>query len=190
MEKAKTIVMLVAGVLVGGGLGLFLLFGLGLGGFGAQNQPASGGGAPNPAGPNVNQPAPTFELATLDSGALDLADLRGQVVLLNFWATWCGPCRLEMPLFEDLQQQTGDRLKVVAVNADEPDAQVQAFVDELGLTFTVGLDPGQAIGDLYRVRVFPTTFLIDEAGIVRVQHLGVLDEGQLSVYLTELGVLE
>lgn len=182
--------MLLAGLLIGAGLGLFILLGLGAGGVWQAEQTSSGGGAPNPAGPAVHQPAPDFALQTLDARTVDVTSLRGNVVLINFWATWCGPCRLEMPVFQQYHERYGDRLKILAVNADETPEEVRAFVDELGFTFDVLLDPGQQVGDLYRVRVFPTTFLVDEEGTVRVQHLGIMDESQLTNYLEDLGVVE
>jgi peroxiredoxin len=79
-------------------------------------------------------------------------------------------------------------LSVLAVNFDEPADDVQSFVDELGLTFDVLLDPGAKIQDLYRVRGYPTTFLVDTEGIPQVQHIGLMTEEQLDGYLSQLGV--
>jgi hypothetical protein len=95
-----------------------------------------------------------------------------------------------MPLLEKYHQQYGDRFTLLAVNDSEPAEAVQAYVDELGLTFPVLLDPYGRIDDVYRVRAFPTTFFVDADGVIRFQHIGSLDENQLLGYLKELGVVE
>ncbi len=137
---------------------------------------------------SVDASAPNFELVSLSGDKVQLEDFQGQVVLLNFWATWCGPCRLEMPAFQERTETFADDLKVVAVNFDEPTDDVQAFVDELGLTFKVLLDPGAEIQRLYQVRGYPTSYFIDAEGVVRVLHIGVMTDSQLDDYLADLGI--
>jgi len=136
----------------------------------------------------LDGPAPTFELESLSGDQIRFEDYGEQVVLLNFWATWCGPCRLEMPAFQDRFKQYNDELQVVAVNFDEPKHEVQNFVDELGLTFDILLDPGGEIQRLYQVRGYPTSYFIDADGVVRIIHIGLMTEGQLDDYLSELGI--
>lgn len=187
--KRKDLLLVLAGLLVGAGLGIFLYFGLGLGrrdSAGLQ-QPS---GRALVASPVIGAPAPNFELNNLAGDPVRLSDQQGKVVLINFWATWCGPCRLEMPAIEQRFRQLGPKFTVLAVNFAEPASLVQAFVDELGLTFAVLLDPDAAVQDLYRVRAYPTSFLVDEQGIIRVQHLGIMSEDQLDGYLEELGVTQ
>lgn len=121
--------------------------------------------------------APDFALPTLRGAAIHLADLQGKVVLLNFWATWCVPCRTEMPAIEALYQRYKNRgLEVLAVNMDKlaPEA-VGAFVKEVGVTFPIVLDPSWTTARAYRVRGLPTTLLIDRAGNVVTQELGERD---------------
>jgi peroxiredoxin len=139
------------------------------------------------ASPEKGAQAPEFSLETLEGGSLSIADLRGQVVLVNFWATWCGPCRLEMPALQARFENTD--LAVLAVNFDESPEQVQAFVDELGLTFPTLLDPGGDTQLLYQVRGYPTSYLIDEEGTIQIVHIGFMNDDQLDGYLTELGLL-
>lgn len=136
----------------------------------------------------VGETAPDFRLLSLSGEQVQLEDFRGQTVLLNFWATWCGPCRLEMPAFQERSETFAGDLKVVAVNFDEPEADVQAFVDELGLTFEILLDPGAEIQRLYQVRGYPTSYFIDAEGVVRILHIGVMTDGQLDDYLADLGI--
>lgn len=133
------------------------------------------------------QPAPDFTATTLDGTTIRLSDLRGHPVALNFWATWCGPCRLEMPELEAAQaryRETG--LMILAINAGEDAEVVQAYLDELGLTLTVVLDPEGAILDLYEVRALPTTVWIDGEGFIRAEHLGPLDATRIDQYMGEL----
>lgn len=131
--------------------------------------------------------APDFRLRTLDGDIVQLSDYRGQVVLVNFWATWCAPCRQEMP---DIQQRFEEgNFAVLAVNFNEDPELVSAFVDELGLSFPVLLDPGAAIQKVYQVRGYPTSFFIDEEGVIRIMHLGIMDAATLDANLQAMGVL-
>ncbi len=122
-------------------------------------------------------PAPDFTLPTLSGAPIRLADLRGHVVLLNFWATWCVPCRTEMPSLEALYQRQKDAgLAVLAVNLDMlSTAGVEAFVQEVAVTFPIVLDPSWSTAQVYRVVGLPTTYLIDRAGNVVVREVGERD---------------
>ena len=95
-----------------------------------------------------------------------------------------------MPAIQDRYYKYGSELALLAVNFDEPPEDVQAFVDELGLTFPVLLDPGGEVQDLYRVRGYPTTYLVDPDGVVQVAHIGFMTEGQIDRYLEQVGVGE
>ncbi|WP_245286789.1 redoxin domain-containing protein [Bradyrhizobium sp. ARR65] len=128
--------------------------------------------------PNLTSfPAPDFTLPTLSGAQVRLSDLRGKVVLLNFWVTWCGSCRAEMPTIDALYRRYNNRgLEVLAINLDAATtSKVQAFVGELGVTFRVGLDPSSSIARTYRVAGLPTTYLIDRVGNVVVQEIGARD---------------
>jgi cytochrome c biogenesis protein CcmG/thiol:disulfide interchange protein DsbE len=114
--------------------------------------------------------APDFELATLDGGSIRLADLRGKVVLLNFWATWCPPCKAEMPDLDALHRAYGETqgLVVLGVNLQEPVDTVAPFVRDRNLSFPILLDTdGRVTSDLFHVRPLPTTFIIDRQGYIR-----------------------
>ena len=185
--KRKDVLVLVAGLIVGVGLGVLIFFGTGNGKrlFGAQEIAAGKSLSTSPA---IGSPAPDFELTNLAGARIRLSELRGTVVLINFWATWCGPCRLEMPAIQERYERYHPELAVLAVDFDEPAGEVQKFVDELGLTFEVLLDPGAKVQDLYRVRGYPTTYLLDTEGIVQVHHIGLMTEEQLDRYLAQVGV--
>ena len=108
-----------------------------------------------------------FELPDLAGASRRLSDFKGKVVFLNFWATWCGPCRFEMPSMEKLYQRfNGKGLEIVAVNLQEDRKSVQSYVDELGLSFPVLLDTTGRIGATYGARSIPITYLVDRKGNV------------------------
>jgi peroxiredoxin len=119
--------------------------------------------------------APDFTLETLDGQAIALSDLQGQVVLINFWASWCLPCREEMPAIQQVYEQYRDQgFVVLAVNLQEQDAQVVAFVDQLELTFSVLMDRDGDVFERYRVMALPSTFFVDRAGVIQDLAVGGL----------------
>ncbi len=112
--------------------------------------------------------AADFSLATLDGGAGNLRDYRGKVVVLNFWASWCGPCRAEMPDMQAVYSELRDKgLAVVGVNQGESHDTVTAFAREFGLTFPILFDESQSVARKYGVRSYPTTFIVDRDGVIR-----------------------
>jgi peroxiredoxin len=150
-----------------------LILGLALAGVLATAQ----GAAPAAGGAELGQPAPDFTLPDLAGKPVRLAGFRGQkTVLLNFWATWCVPCREEMPTLERLSRERRGSLVVLGINVDVVGKdKVQAFVRELGLTFPILLDPETVVGKRYRVRALPTSFLIDRDGVLRHREVGYRD---------------
>ncbi len=120
-------------------------------------------------------PAPDFTLEDMDENKHSLKDLRGKVVLLNFWATWCPPCRREMPSMERLYQKfNSENFTVIAVNQMEEGDHVFAYMGQLEVdpTFTILFDKESAISHAYRVVGLPTSFLIDKQGQVRYRAIG------------------
>ena len=112
--------------------------------------------------------APDLILETPDGQAMRLSDYRGQVVLINFWATWCPPCRAEMPAIQKVYDQYREQgLVVLAVNLMETDAKVTAFADQIELTFPILMDRDGSVSDRYRVRSLPTTFFVDRSGVIQ-----------------------
>jgi peroxiredoxin len=109
--------------------------------------------------------APDFELENLAGETISLSSYRGKLVFLNFWATWCGPCRSEMPSMQVLYDSLGnDSFEIVAIDLQESRKAVQAFVDEFEFTFPVLLDSSGRVGSQYGARSIPTTYLIDTEG--------------------------
>lgn len=122
------------------------------------------------------QPAPLFTTKTLDGRPFRLEDLRGQVVLLDFWMVGCPPCRIEMPELEKLHRKyRAQGVRIIAVTQMNPTVkEARAALKELGVTYPALLDPGEKIGKRYRLEAHPTTVLIDRRGIVRRVNTGYL----------------
>lgn len=129
-----------------------------------------------PPSPDLGYSAPDFTLSTLDGGTLTLSDLRGKPVILNFWASWCGPCRVEIPALEAASQKAGSTAVIVGVDVLESPAVVEAFVAEMGMTYPIALDTSGEVSDLYRVQGFPTTYFIDAQGVIVEVYHGQLNE--------------
>jgi peroxiredoxin len=121
----------------------------------------------------VGRAAPDFRLTQLGGGEVQLSDLRGRVVILNFWATWCAPCRQEMPEFVRIYSaKQGQGLEIVAVDLQEAESQVQGFVDEFGMRFPILFDRSGEVARSYRVNQLPVTLIIDRDGVVRAAKYG------------------
>jgi cytochrome c biogenesis protein CcmG, thiol:disulfide interchange protein DsbE len=119
------------------------------------------------AEPALGHPAPEFTLTTLDGQTWQLAAQRGTPVVINFWATWCGPCRQEMPTLEATATRYAGQVHIVGVDQGEEQAVVQEFIDEEGITFTIAMDRDTEVGRRYNVMGLPTTFFVDADGIIR-----------------------
>jgi peroxiredoxin len=133
--------------------------------------------------------APDFTLLNTEGESVQLSQFKGQPVLINFWATWCAPCLIEMPVFQDrFEKYNQDGLRIFAVDFDEPKEDVVFFREELGLTFDLLLDPGGEIQSLYRILGYPTSYFVDPEGVIRAQHIGIMTESQLDGYLDQIGI--
>jgi cytochrome c biogenesis protein CcmG/thiol:disulfide interchange protein DsbE len=118
--------------------------------------------------------APQFALSDLSGKMVSLRDLRGKVILLNFWASWCGPCRAEIPALERLYQKRKDRgFEIMAVNTERSSAsQIASFAQKFGMSFPILLNPQGDMGNNYWVRAIPTSFLVDKKGVIRWKIVG------------------
>lgn len=131
--------------------------------------------APDPIRPG--QPAPGFELPLLEGGSnVSLASLRGRVVLLNFWATWCKPCEAEMPAMERLYKALASSdFELVAVSTDAGRDEVAQFQQKMKLTFPIALDPSKGVSNEYQSYRFPESYLIDREGKILSRYIGPRD---------------
>jgi len=134
----------------------------------------------------TGQTAPDFVLKSATGENLRLSEYRGDVVMINFWATWCGPCRQEMPLLDELYgryQRVGFNL--LGVNIDDDSRRAMAMVNELGISFPVLFDEDKKVSKLYEVEAMPLTILLDREGTVRHVHHGY-QPGYEQKYLNEI----
>lgn len=127
--------------------------------------------------PSVGSHAPDFRLMDLHGNAVSLSDYQGKVVLLNFWATWCGPCRVEMPAMEALYRSMQSKgLEIIAVSVDQQGVAVtRPFQEALGLSFPILHDQDYQVGLTYGARTLPMTFAIDRQGVIRQVIFGSRD---------------
>jgi len=138
------------------------------------------------AGPVSKGEAPPFSLALFDGGKLSLADLRGQVVVINFWASWCPPCRDEAPILEKTWRAYQDKairgangVMFIGVDYMDTEREARAYIAEFDITYPNGPDLGTKIAQAYRIRGVPETFFVDKRGVVAELYIGPISEGKL-----------
>lgn len=134
----------------------------------------------------TGQEAPDFALKSSSGQNLRLSEYRGDVVMINFWATWCGPCRQEMPLLDDLHSRYSRvGFNLLGVNIDDDSRRAMEMIKELGVDFPVLFDESKEVSQLYQVEAMPVTVLVDREGRVRHVHHGY-KPGYEQKYLTEI----
>ncbi|MEY2195562.1 redoxin domain-containing protein [Neobacillus sp. BF23-41] len=119
----------------------------------------------------IGAKAPDFELKTLTGETVKLSNLKGKKVMLNFWATWCPPCKAEMPAMEQFSKKMEKDIVILAINID-PQLDVQGFVDENKITFPIPLDADDKVNETYQVLSIPTTYFIDSKGVIQNKYVG------------------
>ena len=156
--------------------------------FGDTESPDGEGPLEQGEGVEVGNSAPDFQLQSLDGESVSLSSLRGETVLLNFWATWCPPCRGEMPYIQGIYEDWVDRgLVILAVNIGESSSTVEDFMRSNNLSFTVLLDTTQGVAQSYAIQYIPTTFFIDKDGIIQDKLIGPFQsEKQIEDKLSEI----
>jgi thiol-disulfide isomerase/thioredoxin len=135
---------------------------------------------------HVNFRAPDLSLDALDGRHFSLSGLQGKIVLVNFWATWCPPCRSEMPAIQAVYQAHRDELVVLAVNEAEDPEIVKGFVGSYAFGFPILLDRDGSTGRQYQVMALPTSFFIDRAGTIRAANFGQMDQAYIQAQIVSL----
>lgn len=135
----------------------------------------------------VGTQAPDFVLQNISGQKVHLSDYNDKIVAVNFWATWCGPCVFEMPLLQELQDQYAPNLTVLAINNQESADAVVPFIEQLGVSYEVLLDSDGSVHNKYMAFYMPTTVFIDQEGIIRSRHIGIISEEAFIGYMNELG---
>ena len=130
-------------------------------------------GCSEPSGARVGEPAPDFQLENLAGQSISISDLQGKPVLLNFWATWCSPCRAEMPYLQQIYEEWSDKgLVLLAIDIGEGPSQIKEFLEANNLSLPVLLDSDKSVAQKYNIWGIPTTFFIDKDGIIQVKIIG------------------
>ncbi|MGM0901004.1 MAG: redoxin domain-containing protein [Bacillota bacterium] len=128
--------------------------------------------------------APNFTLSTLEGKEVKLSDFKGRKVMINFWATWCPPCKAEMPAMQQLYDHANSYMDILAINID-PKNDVAGFVRENQLTFPILLDESGKVNEDYSIISIPTTFLINEEGMIEKKHIGAMTLEQMEEFIIE-----
>lgn len=157
----------------------------------ADSKSGEGGGEGHA---EVGKPAPDLAIDTLnDKGKIDLSGMQGKIVVVDFWATWCGPCKQSFPKLEALSKKVSDKVVFVGVSVDDEKKGIVEFAKENGASFAIGWDEGHKIADRWKVGTMPTTFIVDATGKVRHIHDGYHDdeaekmEKELNALVSEAG---
>jgi thiol-disulfide isomerase/thioredoxin len=179
---------------VGAALGLSFILamasGCGGGGKPAAAPGAGGAGESNDKGPaEVGKAAPDLSIQTVNGkGQVTRDSLQGKVAIVDFWATWCGPCKQSFPKLEELAKQNQGKVQVVGISVDDKSDGVADFAKSNGATFPIGWDDGHAIANRWKVDSMPTTYILDSSGTVRYIHAGYHD-GEADAIAKELATL-
>ena len=132
----------------------------------------------------VGEVAPGFVLEGLDGGEVSLAGLEGKVVVLNFWASWCGPCRREMPDFQKAWEEHREQGVVfVGIAVDDTASEASKFAEQVGVTYPLALDTTGDVARAYRIRAVPSTYFIDREGKLATTLSGLANQGALRIFL-------
>ena len=158
-------------MIAGGGIGLLL----------AVSRAARLPGTP------VAAPLPDVTVTIFGGEVVNLADLRGRPVLINFWATWCPPCREEMPALERVERKWAERgAAVIVINFEEDEATIQRYLAENGLSLRIFQDSSGEVAQALDITYLPTTLFVDGTGVIRSRNEGVLSQGQMEAGLRAL----
>lgn len=156
----------------------------------AKDPSSASGDGDNKAGPaEVGKNAPELSVQTVNGkGQVTLDSLQGKVAIVDFWATWCGPCKQSFPKLEELAKQNSGKVQVVGISVDDKSEGVADFAKSNGATFPIGWDDGHAIANRWKVDSMPTTYILDSSGKVRFIHAGYHD-GEADAIAKELATL-
>lgn len=173
----KAVIFILGGLLIGGLLGGMILL--------SGNQRVAANREQQI--PQKGQKFPDLVLESLDGDRIAFSSFAGKPIVINFWASWCEPCKEEMPLFEAVYRQQNADVMVLGVNYNEPANVIRRFIEERQITFPILLDMDGKVAERFQVFGFPTTYFVDGEGVLRAAHVGQLNEALLNSYLREIG---
>ena len=135
--------------------------------------------------PEIGEIAPPIEAELLSGDEISLDNLRGKTLIINFWATWCIPCRKEMPYLQEVFEKHGDQLTVLAINMNEDADRVRPFIQEFGYTYPILLDPSDDLAAEHNVRGLPVSFIVGPEGDIVYRRIGEILPEEFDVWLAE-----
>lgn len=136
-------------------------------------------------GLNIGAKAPDFQLKTVTGKSVQLSDFKGKKVMLNFWATWCPPCKAEMPEMEQFYKQANKDVVILGVNID-PQNDVKGFVHNYGITFPILLDSENKVNGIYQILSIPTTYFINRNGVIQNKYTGSMQINMMKQFISQL----
>jgi thiol-disulfide isomerase/thioredoxin len=137
--------------------------------------------------PTRGKPAPDFQANIFNGGVFQLKEIIQKPIIINFWATWCQPCKNEMSLLQEFSNSHFNKLTIIGINESDSTASVQQFIRDNSISFRIVLDPEGTIEKKYQVIALPTTFFIDSNGILQAEHIGELNKDLIQKYFELLG---
>lgn len=153
------------------------------------NAPGQEGGEGGSGTAQLDKPAPDLSIQTMNGkGSVSLASLQGKIAIIDFWATWCGPCKKSFPALEDLSKKYSDKVVIVGISCDDSKDGVLDWAKAQGATFPIGWDDGHTIAKRWKVDKMPTTYVLDGTGTVRFVHDGYHDD-EADLITRELALL-
>jgi thiol-disulfide isomerase/thioredoxin len=138
--------------------------------------------------PTVGLAMPNFEISLLGGEKVELKNYVGRSVVVNFWGTWCPPCRAEMPMLEQAAIQYKPQLVLIGINEEDTLSNVKDFIRLFNLTFLIGMDDGKKIANHFNVQGYPTTYFIGDDGILRMIQVGQMSVQQFQINLSKIGI--
>lgn len=139
---------------------------------------------------SIGSPAPIFRLMGLDDNSVKLDEYKGKVVILNFWATWCSPCKEEMPILNEYGAQHSDSVVIIGVAVMDSVESIRSFIQQSGVSYSILIDETGVVGSAYHVVGYPTTYFIDTEGMIRGKYVGTLSPRVLQQNLIPLGITQ
>jgi thiol-disulfide isomerase/thioredoxin len=139
---------------------------------------------------SVNSPAPIFSLPDIPGTTVRLDEYLGKIVILNFWATWCAPCKEEMPILDDYGLEHPDSVSILGIAVGDSEESVRSYMEEVNVNYPILIDETGVVGSVYHVVGYPTTYFVDAKGIIRGKYIGLMSLRILQQNLITLGITQ
>ena len=139
---------------------------------------------------SVNSTAPIFSLPNLTGARVKLDDYLGKVVIVNFWATWCAPCKEEIPFLDEFSLEHPDTIAILGIAVSDSEESVRSFIEQINVSYPILIDETGVVGSTYHVVEYPTTYFVDATGIIRGKYIGLMTPRILQQNMIPLGITQ